>query len=69
MPIYEYQCKRKTCKECKDVLQSIKDKTIPLCDKCGGKMKRILSVSNFDLRGEGFYCNDYYRRKKNVNEP
>jgi putative FmdB family regulatory protein len=66
MPIYEYQCK---CGKIKDVLMKMSQKDIVICDKCKKKMKRIISAANFDLRGEGFYCNDYYRRRKNVNEP
>ncbi len=66
MPIYEYECK---CGEHKDVLMKMSQKDIVICDKCKKKMKRIISAANFDLRGEGFYCNDYYRRRKNVNEP
>jgi putative FmdB family regulatory protein len=64
MPTYGYKCK--ACGEF-DLQQSMKDDTLTICPKCGGKdITKVISVSaGFVLKGGGFYQNDY----KNKPEP
>jgi len=57
MPIYEYQCEE--CKEKFEVLQNVSDKPIEKCEKCGGKLKKIISNTSFILKGSGWYATDY----------
>jgi len=56
MPIYEYKCL-----ECGKVFEFFdkdgKDK--PECPHCDGKVKRLMSRFGFELKGSGFYKNDY----------
>ncbi len=57
MPVYEYQCTE--CGEIFEVLHKITETYGDGCPKCHGEAKRILSPSNFILKGSGFYVNDY----------
>jgi putative FmdB family regulatory protein len=57
MPLYEYQCME--CGEIFEILHKVDEKPPARCPKCQGPAKRILSPSNFILKGSGFYVNDY----------
>jgi putative FmdB family regulatory protein len=57
MPVYEYQCKK--CGKVFEILHGINESYQDGCPWCRGEAKRILSPSNFILRGPGFYVNDY----------
>jgi putative FmdB family regulatory protein len=57
MPVYEYQCT--ACGEIFEVLHKIDEEYNEGCPKCRGKAKKILSPTNFVLKGPGFYVNDY----------
>ena len=58
MPIYEYKCEK--CSDVFELFESINSKSeIRKCSKCGGVAKRIISMSNFQLKGSGWYVTDY----------
>jgi putative FmdB family regulatory protein len=57
MPIYEYQCLK--CGSQKELMQRISEATIPKCDTCKSRMKRLISQSSFHLKGTGWYVTDY----------
>lgn len=57
MPIYEYECKR--CKEIFEILHKIDDECKIACPKCLGSARKLISATNFVLKGSGFYVNDY----------
>jgi putative FmdB family regulatory protein len=57
MPIYEYQCRR--CKEMFEVFHKIDEDDNVACPKCLGPAKKLISATNFVLKGSGFYVNDY----------
>lgn len=57
MPIYEYQCDK--CGISVELLQKISEKPLEVCEKCSGKMGRIISQSSFHLKGGGWYVTDY----------
>ena len=57
MPVYEYQCTE--CGEVFEILHKMDEEYVDGCPKCKGKARRILSPSNFILKGSGFYVNDY----------
>jgi len=60
MPIYEYRCLQ--CGKTFEALQSIAAKPIAKCIYCQGKTKKIVSLSSFQFKGNGWYITDY---KKN----
>ena len=57
MPFYEYECTK--CHQHTEVLQKISDPPITKCEKCKGKMKKLISHSSFHLKGSGWYVTDY----------
>ncbi len=61
MPIYEYECKY--CNEKYELFLPVEHK-IPYCQKCGRKMKKLISLSNFKLVGNGWYETDYKHNQK-----
>lgn len=57
MPIYEYKCER--CKKKFEVLQKINSEPLKKCIYCGGNVKKLISMSSFQLKGKGWYETDY----------
>jgi putative FmdB family regulatory protein len=57
MPIYEYQCSH--CNEVFEIFHKIDEDCKVACPKCLGPAKKIISATNFILKGSGFYVNDY----------
>ena len=57
MPLYEYRCG--ACEHQFEVIQSYSDKPIRKCEKCGGKVSKLVSRSGFILKGGGWFKQDY----------
>ena len=57
MPIYEYQCSQ--CNEVFEIFHKIDEGYGIACPKCLGPAKKLISATNFILKGSGFYVNDY----------
>src|SRR5512136_2011186 len=57
MPFYEYECTK--CHHHTEILQKISDPPVTKCEKCKGKMKKLISHSSFHLKGSGWYVTDY----------
>ena len=57
MPIYEYQCNH--CHEIFEIFHKIDEDCKVACPKCLGPAKKLISATNFILKGSGFYVNDY----------
>jgi putative FmdB family regulatory protein len=59
MPTYEYQCT--ACKHAFEQFQSMKDKALQKCPKCGkAKLERLIGIGAAVLfKGSGFYQTDY----------
>jgi putative FmdB family regulatory protein len=57
MPIREYKCKE--CGNYIEVIQGINEKPLEKCEKCGGKLEKLISNSSFVLKGSGWYKTDY----------
>lgn len=65
MPIYEYKCE--SCQIVIEKIQKFSDPLLTECEKCGGKLNKLLSQSSFALKGSGWYVTDY--AKKSSSEP
>ncbi len=61
MPIYEYHCQK--CEGVFEILQGFDEKPARKCEQCGGKLKRLISLSAFHLKGSGWYETDYGKKK------
>jgi putative FmdB family regulatory protein len=57
MPIYEYECNH--CNEIFEIFHKIDEDCKVACPKCLGQAKKLISATNFVLKGSGFYVNDY----------
>jgi len=57
MPIYEYQCSQ--CEEIFEIFHKIDEDCKVACPKCLGQARKVISATNFILKGSGFYVNDY----------
>jgi len=68
MPFYEYSCS--SCGYEFESFQSIKDKPLTNCDKCGKPtLQKLISASGFRLKGSGWYETDFKKgtdKKKNL---
>tara|TARA_R100001463_G_C3485258_1_gene217402 strand:- start:216 stop:404 length:189 start_codon:yes stop_codon:yes gene_type:complete len=56
MPIYEYKCE--VCTHLEESIEDIDTKEIQ-CPVCDSKAKRIISLSSFELKGDGWYKDGY----------
>ena len=66
MPIYEYECRR--CRQVTEALQKFSDPPLEDCPHCSGRLKRLMSLNSFHLKGSGWYVTDY-AGKKAGNQP
>ncbi len=57
MPVYEYECTE--CGNQIEIMQKFSDPPIAECDRCHGKMKKLISQCTFHLKGTGWYVTDY----------
>ncbi len=57
MPIYEYVCEK--CGSHLEVIQKVGDAPPKRCQKCRGKLEKIMSRTSFQLKGSGWYLTDY----------
>ncbi len=65
MPIYEYKCLK--CKKVFEELQSFSDPDLTKCPYCKkGKVEKLISLSSFQLKGDGWYSTDYAKKPKST---
>ena len=57
MPIREYRCLK--CKHRFENLEKMSEKSVQICPKCGGQVKRLVSSPAIQFKGSGFYITDY----------
>lgn len=53
MPIYEFKCKN--CGEVFEVLVMKEGDSPDKCEKCGGELEKLVSLSSFRLLGSGWF--------------
>jgi len=59
VPIYEYECRH--CGSFEHS-QSIHDRPLERCPKCRRKVQRLISATNFQLKGGGWYSDGYQKK-------
>jgi len=57
MPVYEYECNG--CQKVFEVQQRIADAPVSVCPDCGGTVRKLISMSSFQLKGGGWYTDGY----------
>jgi putative FmdB family regulatory protein len=62
MPTYDYKCEN--CGNTFEILQSIKDEPLKLCEHCGHEsLVKVISVpAGLIFKGSGFYLTDYAKK-------
>ena len=67
MPLYSYYCP--TCNEVYENLRSIKERDVKLsCPFCYYKCERIMDISSFQLKGDGWAKDGYGKKPPKKNE-
>ena len=61
MPIYEYECPTHGVFE---IIQKMSDRPLKKCEQCGKAVHKVVSQSNFALKGGGWYKDLYGSTKK-----
>lgn len=59
MPIYEYRCD--DCESLFEVMQKMSDPPLEVCERCGGRLRKVLHPVAIHFKGSGFYTTDYGR--------
>ena len=57
MPVYEYECPG--CEKTFEVQQRMADDPLKTCPDCGGEVRKLISMSSFQLKGGGWYADGY----------
>ncbi len=66
MPLYEYHCNG--CGKNLEIQQKISEPVKKKCPECGGKLKKQISASGFQLKGTGWYKTDYASKSTSPGE-
>jgi putative FmdB family regulatory protein len=57
MPLYEYRCR--SCGTLIEVLQKLGDRPLRSCERCSGRLEKLISRTSFHLRGGGWFADGY----------
>ena len=57
MPIYEYECT--SCCNVFEIFQRLTEVPLTSCPDCSGAVKKLMSMSSFQLKGGGWYADGY----------
>ena len=57
MPVYEYECSK--CRKVFEVQQKMADAPLVSCPECKGEVRKLVSMSSFQLKGGGWYADGY----------
>ena len=66
MPIYEYKCA--DCETHFEKMRKVTDEPLKVCEKCGGRLEKQMSLSGFQFKGEGWYVTDYSKKSSGGKE-
>ena len=64
LPLYEYQCGK--CGATIEKIQKFSDVPLEKCEKCGGRLERLISSSAIQFKGSGWYVTDYPRKSSST---
>ena len=62
MPVYEYECSG--CEKVFEVQQRMSDAPLTTCPECEGSLRKLMSMSSFQLKGGGWYADGYSSTSK-----
>jgi putative FmdB family regulatory protein len=67
MPIYEYECQK--CGKTTEAMQRFSDPPLTRCGECDGRLRKLISMSTFHLKGSGWYTTDYAGKNQSTAKP
>jgi putative FmdB family regulatory protein len=67
MPIYEYECLK--CGKTTEAMQRFSDPPLTKCGLCEGRLRKLISMSTFHLKGSGWYTTDYSGKNQSTAKP
>ena len=67
MPVYEYECS--ACDKVFEVQQRMSDAPLKNCPNCAGEVRKLVSVSSFQLKGSGWYSDGYSSSSNGNSKP
>jgi putative FmdB family regulatory protein len=67
MPIYEYECLK--CGKTTEAMQRFSDPPLTKCGQCEGRLRKLISMSTFHLKGSGWYTTDYSGKNQSTAKP
>lgn len=62
MPTYEYRCS--DCGYLFETFQRIDEETLTVCERCGGRLRKVFHPTGIVFKGSGFYSTDSRRKAK-----
>ncbi len=62
MPTYEYRCN--DCGNAFDTFRRIEDDPLTVCERCGGRLRKVFHPAGIVFKGSGFYATDSRSGKK-----
>jgi len=64
LPLYEYACTQ--CGQHIEKIQKFSDSPLTKCEKCGGKLEKLISSSAIQFKGSGWYVTDYAHKSSTL---
>lgn len=62
MPTYEYRCS--DCGHTFEAFQRIDEEPLSVCERCGGKLRKVFHPAGIVFKGSGFYATDSRSKSK-----
>ncbi|MGH2691454.1 MAG: FmdB family zinc ribbon protein [Actinomycetota bacterium] len=62
MPTYEYRCS--DCGFLFETFQRIDEEPLTVCERCGGRLRKVFHPAGIVFRGSGFYATDSRSKSK-----
>ena len=66
MPTYEYRCSE--CGNLFETFQRIEDEPLTVCERCGGRLRKVFHPAGIVFKGSGFYATDSRSKSKKSKE-
>ena len=66
MPTYEFRCS--DCGNLVEIFQRIDEEPLTVCERCGGRMRKVFHPAGIVFKGSGFYATDSRSKSKSSKE-
>ena len=66
VPTYEYRCS--DCGNLIEVFQRIDEEPLAVCERCGGRLRKVFHPAGIVFKGSGFYATDSRSKKTGAKE-